>query len=221
MSWYANGMGIPMIPQSGDGPGTGQVEICSLIWTNTNSSETELIAGGNIPILTNAVDWKAAWSNQTPAACYWYFDANNASYGLIYNYFARNLVKPPAGFRLPTPSDFETLETAPCFPSPTPNGGKNRYGANPGNWDPSLLTNTTELGDSGFDSQGYGYTSIAPSSQGSIFFSLPQQAEGYWTNIDSNNSIGWGLQIQTGELVSINFGNSNGWGLFIRFVKDA
>ena len=28
----------------------GQVQICNLIWTDTNSSETELIAGGNIPI---------------------------------------------------------------------------------------------------------------------------------------------------------------------------
>ena len=200
----------------------GQVEICSLIWTNTNSIETELIAGGNIPISANGVEWRAAWINQTPAACYWDFDANNASYGLIYNYFAKNLVKPPVGFRLPTPSDFNTLETAPCFPSPTPNGNKNRYGASPGNWDPSLLTNTTELGDSGFNSQGYGYTSVASSGQGGIIFSLPQRAEGYWTDIASISTIGWGLQITPqGDLGSLGFSDANSWGLFIRFVKDA
>jgi len=220
MGWYS--MGIPMIPPDSSAS-SNEVTICGLTWKTKNSSETELTAGGNIPILTNGVDWRSYWSNQNPAACYWDFDANNASYGLIYNYFARNLVKLPVGFRLPTPSDFETLDTPPCFNLPPPDVNKNRYGANPGNWDPSLLTNTTELGDSGFNSQGYGYTSIAPSSQGGIFFSLPQQAEGYWTNIDSNNTIGWGLQIDItkNELYSINFSNANSWGLFIRFVKDA
>ena len=203
----------PLIP--------GEVEICDLIWTDTNSSETELIAGGNIPILTNGVQWFDHWAAQTPAACYWNFDVNNASYGLIYNYFARNLVKIPIGFRLPTPSDFNTLDTTPCFPSSPPTGNKNRYGAKPGDWEPSLLTNTTELGDSGFDSQGYGYTVIASQSQGGISFVLPKRAEGYWTDIDSNNLIGWGLNIGQSDLTSINFSFSNAWGLFIRFVKDA
>jgi uncharacterized protein (TIGR02145 family) len=57
---------------------TGEVEICGLIWTDANSSETELIAGGNIPILNSSSAWKTAWDNETPAACYVNFDANNS-----------------------------------------------------------------------------------------------------------------------------------------------
>ena len=203
-------------------PGPGQVGICGLIWTDVNSSETELIAGGNIPILTNGVEWHNAYQNQTPAACYWDFDANNASYGFIYNYFAKNLVKPPVGFRLPTPSDFNTLETTPCFPATPPNGNRNRYGANPGNWDPAIITNTTELGDSGFNLQGYGYTSVLSPSQGGIVFISPQRAEGHWTDTASISTIGWGLQTTPqGDLGPLGFSNSNSWGLFIRFVKNA
>ena len=224
MSWYANGMGIPMIPQSGGTPGTGQVEICSLIWTNTNSSETELIAGGNIPILTNQADWYSAWQAQTPAACYWDFNSNNASYGLIYNLFARNVVKPPIGFRLPTNDDWESLALEPCFPFPAPTGGRNRYGANPGNWNPSLLTITDELGDSGFNSQGYGRAFLNVSS-GVFSFLNSGEYEYYHTDDTTNFSGFYGYYVQFGSLqgvfLALNGNPNNGaYSCFIRFCKD-
>ena len=224
MSWYANGMGIPMIPQSGDDPGTGQVEICSLIWTNTNSSETELIAGGNIPILTNQADWYSAWQAQTPAACYWDFDPNNASYGLIYNLFARNVVKKPIGFRLPTNADWDSLFSPPCFPFPAPTGNKNRYGANPGNWDPSLLTITAELGDSGFNSQGYG-RAVLNIFTGVFSFIDSGEWEQYHTD-DTTNFSGWYGYIVNNNSLEATFLALNGNpdpgsdGCFIRFCKD-
>ena len=217
MSWYANGMGIPMIPQSG-------VEICGLIWTNTNSSETELIAGGNIPILTNQADWYSAWQAQTPAACYWDFDPNNASYGLIYNLFARNVVKPPLGFRLPTNDDWQSLNAQPCFPSPPPPGLYSRYGANPGNWDPSLLTNTADLGDSGFNSQGYGraYLNIFT---GVFSFINSGEWEQYHTD-DTTNFSGWYGYIVSnnsleGSYLALNGNPDTGSdACFMRFCKD-
>ncbi len=216
MSWYANGMGIPMIPQSGDGPGTGQVEVCNLIWTDTNSSETELIAGGNIPILTNQAAWYSAWQAQTPAACYVDFDLNNSSYGLLYNYWARSTVKPLTGFRLPTNNDFTALRSAPCFTG----NNFNRYGANPGVWDPSQLTDTTELGDSGFNSQGYGYGNLNQFS-GVVTFPFFGERETYWDDDTSPSGPGSGFLIQGGgTLGSIGFGDSTSWMMFIRFVKD-
>ena len=195
----------------------GQVEICDLIWTDTNSSETELTAGGNIPILTNQADWYSAWQAQTPAVCYVDFDSNNSSYGLIYNYWARTAVKPPTGFRLPTSNDFSTLAKSPCF---TGVSNFNRYGANPGNWDPSQLTDTTELGDSGFNSQGYGYGQLNFAS-GVVTFPWFQSREAYWNDRTSPLGPGNGYSIQGSTLGGNIFGDSTTWMFFIRFVKDA
>lgn len=195
-----------------------EVEICDLIWTDTNSSETELTAGGNMPILTNQNDWYSAWQAQTPAACYIDFDSNNSSYGLLYNYWARTEVKPPLGFRLPTPSDFSTIFNSPCFTGPN----FNRYGADPGNWDPSQLTNTTELGDSGFNSQGYGYGLLNQFS-GGVTFPNFQTGEAYWNNVPAGSFLGPGVgfAISVNALTSAGFSASTAWMFFIRFVKDA
>ncbi len=195
----------------------GQVEICNLIWKDTNSSETELTAGGNIPILTNQADWYSAWQAQTPAVCHVDFDSNNSSYGLIYNYWARSVVKPPTGFRLPTNNDFTALTTAPCF---TGGSNFNRYGANPGNWDTSQLTDTTELGDSGFNSQGYGY-GLLNASTSIVTFPFFQTREAYWSNGQSPSTPGTGFFIPGSTIVAFGFGDSTTWMFFIRFVKDA
>jgi hypothetical protein len=197
-------------------PGPGQVQICDLIWTDTNSSETELTAGGNLPILTNQTDWYNAWQAQTPAACYIDFDSNNSSYGLIYNYWGRLEVKKPPGFRLPTQSDYNTLTTFPCFTGTT----LNRYGANPGVWDPSLLTDTTELGNSGFNSQGYGQ-GVFNFGTGVVTFPFFGLREAYWLGSIDASSKGFGFIVNGGSLSGLGYGNSTAWMLFIRFVKDA
>ena len=223
MGWYS--MGIPMIPPDSSTPPSSEVEICSLIWTTTNSSKTALTAGGNLPILTNQTDWYNAWQAQTPAACYWDFDSNNASYGLLYNLWARNAVEPRPGFRLPTNADWQTLGSAPCFPFPAPTGNQNRYGANPGNWDQSLLTVTDELGDSGFNSQGYGRGFLNVNT-GVFSFLDSGTIELYHTDDTTNFSGGYGWFVSnnslTGTFLSLNGNPNNGaYALFIRFVKDA
>lgn len=194
----------------------GETTICDLTWTTVNTSETRLLAGGELPILTNETDWYNAWQAQTPAACYVNFDSNNASYGLIYNYFAKNAIKPVTGFRLPTQLDFDNIFTSPCFTGST----FNRYGANPGVWNPNLLTNTTELGDSGFNSQGYGYAILNP-SLGSVEFTSFGIREAYWNSNLSPLQPGKGLLVNSGFLNTTGFGDSTAWGFFIRFVKDA
>jgi uncharacterized protein (TIGR02145 family) len=212
-------MGSTLVwPTSSPGPGPGEVQICDLIWTDTNFSGTELIGGGNLPIVTNQVDWNNNKLSETPCACYWNFDSNNSSYGLVYNYWARNAVKPPAGFRLPTRTDWVTIITSPCF-SHT-GGWFNRYGANPGIWDPFKLTNTTELGNSGLNIQGYGY-GVAPSS--TLSFTQTTLAECFWVNNDPSFSSGYGFFVNqgVGKLSTISLGDSPAYALFIRFVKDA
>lgn len=196
----------------------GETTICGLTWTTFNTSETRLLAGGELPILNNQVDWYNALQAQTPAACYWNFDINNASYGLLYNYFAKNAIKPLTGFRLPTTTDWTSLNTAPCY---TNTGGDfNRYGANPGVWDPSKLTNTTELGDSGLNVQGYGY-GVTPGLY--LNFLGATLYEGYWADNASLDPAGYGYFVDENNslLSNVSFGDNTAYALFIRFVKDA
>ena len=198
---------------------SGQVEICNLIWTDTNSSETELIAGGNLPILTNQTDWYNAWQAQTPAACYWDFDSNNDSYGLLYNLWAKNAVKPLTGFRLPLISDFNVLKNAPCYTDT--GGGLNRYGKNPGNWDPSLLTNTSELGDSGLNIQGYGYAAINVATQ-SLSFQTNGITEVHWADQPTPGAVDGVMHfILNGALAVTSQVPDSKNSYFIRFVKNA
>lgn len=199
----------------------GEVQLCDLIWTDTNSSETELISGGNIPILTNNADWYAAWETNTPAACYVDFDPSNSTYGLIYNYWARYAIKPPAGFRLPTIDDWNaTFSSSTCY---VDNGnGYNRFGANPGVWNPAQLTNRAELGDTGFNSEGYGYAYTNTTTE-VLEFQNFQQAEVYWidNSIAPSTPAGYGFFLSSGKIGSINIGDYSLWSLFMRFVKDA
>jgi uncharacterized protein (TIGR02145 family) len=196
-----------------------EVQICNLIWTTTNSTETELIAGGNIPIYTNAVEMRAKYLQQQPAACYWQFDENESYRGLYYNIYARNVVKPPSGFRLPTYSDYSILSGQGCNPN-RPN--QNTYGAPlPNGYNPSLLTNTDFLGDSGFNAYGYGGASVFSSTE--VFWQQDTTHATFWTSGAAN---------QTGSRMSFAVSNGNylillAWAnstyelASVRFVKNA
>lgn len=219
MGWYS--MGIPMIPTQSSTPPlpSNEVSICGLIWRNTNYTKTSLTAGGNIPILTNETDWYNAWQAQTPAACYWDFDSNNVSYGLLYNVWAKEGIEPPPGFRLPLMSDFNVLKNAPCYTNT--GGGLNRYGANPGNWDPALLTNTSELGDSGLNIQGYGYAVLNTTNQ-SLSFQTDGVAEVHWADQPTIGAVDAQMHfILNGSLAATSQPPDNKNSYFIRFVKDA
>ena len=124
------------------------------------------------------------------------------------------------GFRLPTISDWNTLKISPCF---TNTGGLfNRYGANPGNWDPTKLTNTTELGDSGLNIQGYGDAILNLSTNLLIFQNFGDWGVFYVNNTGANPvGDGFFINVSLGLLSSISLGDYNARALFIRFVKDA
>tara|TARA_B110000908_G_C10225703_1_gene437791 strand:- start:468 stop:1925 length:1458 start_codon:yes stop_codon:yes gene_type:complete len=189
------------------------VEVCSIDWTRINSSSTKLKTGGNIPILNTSAAWKTAYDNQTPAACHVDFDVNNASYGLLYNYFAKDTIQPPTGYRLPTAADYTALSTGACFTGQN----YNRYGANPGNWDTTLLTNTTELGDTDLNIQGYGYARLINNSQTFARFS---EGEWYWDD-GTSTTLGFDISNANGYLVtsSLSAGTNTQRSHFIRFVK--
>ncbi len=160
----------------------GEVEICNLIWTDTNSSETELIAGGDIPIITTPGEMRLKYLQQQPAAAYWQYNENESSRGLYYNLYARNVVKPPSGFRLPTYGDYVFITSQACNLN-SPN--QNTYGAVlPNNFDPTRLTNTDFLGDSGFNAYGYGGGSTFSSN--TTFWQYDGTQAHFWTSSAAN-----------------------------------
>ena len=162
----------------------GTATICDLIWTNTNSSETELINGGNIAISTTSAQMRQKYDAGQPAACYYNFDENESHRGLYYNLPARNLIKPPSGFRLPTPTDWSEMTSASCNPH-RPNA--NPFGAPlPNNYNPNELTDTSLLGATGFNAYGYGggfahsdtYTLWTYDNENAIFWTSGSASQG-------------------------------------------
>ncbi len=142
----------------GTPPQPGEVTVCDLIWTKTNSTITATTTAGTIPIVTNENDWITKCQNNDPAACYWQFDSNNAYRGLLYNVFATDIIQPPTGFRVPTNQDWQDLiicagTGSPDSASDVTSLGNNYYGF----W-PSNVASNSRFGTVDFNSIGAGYT---------------------------------------------------------------
>jgi len=148
----------------GTSPQPGEVTVCDLIWTKTNSTITATTTGGAIPIVTNENDWITKCQNNDPAACYWQFDSNNAFRGLYYNVFTTEVIQPPAGFRLPTPQDWQDLIDCAATGSPDSTKdvtslGNNYYGF----WSSNIASNS-RFGTVDFNSIGAGFAANSSTS---------------------------------------------------------
>jgi hypothetical protein len=205
------------------GPPPETVDICNLIWTTTNSIETELIAGGNIPIITTPEEMYLKFLQNQPAAAYWQYNENESSRGLYYNLYARSVVKPPSGFRLPTYNDYRLI--AGFIPQSTCNPNQpnqNTHGAPlPNNFDPAKLTNTDFLGDSGFNAYGYGGALVFSSN--TTAWSSDGVAATFWTS-QAANLVGSRIDftcVSSPTLELNSWANSDFELASIRFVKDA
>jgi uncharacterized protein (TIGR02145 family) len=195
--------------------GPDEVQVCSLIWKKANSTTLAKVGGGNIDFATNANDWASAHTNQIPTACYFEFDSSKASYGLIYNHWAKSVIQPPTGFRLPSQDDISELTA--CYGT-----NDNPLGADPGLWDTSLLTNTIGLGTSGFNAHGYGYAYVGYTLSEPVSWVENKRVEIYWGDNNYPSLTGLHVQFYTnGHLRQVTYSNSNKEiSTFIRFVKD-
>ena len=195
--------------------GPDEVQVCSLIWKKANSTTLAKVGGGNIDFATNANDWASAHTNQIPTACYFEFDSSKASYGLIYNHWAKSVIQPPTGFRLPSQDDISELTA--CYGT-----NDNPLGADPGVWDTSLLTNTIGLGTSGFNAHGYGYAYVGYTLSEPVSWVENKRVEIYWGDNNYPSLTGLHVQFYTnGHLRQVTYSNSNKEiSTFIRFVKD-
>ena len=144
----------------GTPPQPGEVTVCDLVWTKTNSTITATTTGGNIPIVTDATGWGQAVQNQQPAACYYQHDPVTYGYlGLYYNKFCLSVIQPPTGFRLPSPADWNDLRTCLLPPPPiTDSTYSNQIANNYYNLWPSAVNSLSDINTVDFNSIAGGAT---------------------------------------------------------------
>jgi len=207
---------------SSPGPGPGEVQIGSLIWTDANST-TLASSGGTIPILTTSEEANDARNNSTPGAVYWDFDPANASRGLFYNQFAAAVITPPSGFRLPTRNDWNNLRAElialenPALSNITAiGGGTNAF------WSSNIQSNPY-YNLSGFESLGVGFASFV-----GLTLRFSGNSEMWWelegTSVPPGTSATgfWASAIGTGSSITAPNPFQLAWGsVCIRFCKDA
>lgn len=102
--------GAAMVDQSGNNYQT--VIINGKQWMAENLRTTKFVSGDPIPHAKTAAEWMDAAKNGKPAWCYYNNDkANEAAYGILYNWYAivdeRGIV--PDGWQVPLWSDYSEL----------------------------------------------------------------------------------------------------------------
>jgi len=204
---------------SSPGPGTGEVEIGNLIWTDVNSTIVASSAG-TIPILTTEQQAKDAYDNSTAGAFYYDFNSANAARGLFYNQFAANVITPPTGFRLPSLNDWADLQTefqtiTGASQDATPGGG----GAS-ALWNSNIKANA-DYGSTGFDAIKAGYYNYNSISN---TFTFESEFNAWWRSGGTTGIPGGkAMQQQTSSSTTIfgltNIGSGNPYWT-IRFCKD-
>jgi uncharacterized protein (TIGR02145 family) len=218
----------------GVAPQPGEVTICDLIWTKTNSTITTTTTGGTIPITTDATGWGQAIENQQPAACWYKNDQATYGYlGLFYNKFCLDVIQPPAGFRLPTSTDW--TDTRSCVASGQPQiNYANQIVNNYYDLWPSAVNSLSDINTIDFNSIGGGSISASKFSGSNYYQSFwntdrayywhssqtstnPRTALGIIHAYNSSNNYVYLNNLSSTTSSSLVY-NSNGFN--IRFVKD-
>ena len=218
----------------GVAPQPGEVTICDLIWTKTNSTITATTTGGNIPITTDATGWGQAIENQQPAACWYQNDQATYGYlGLFYNKFCLDVIQPPAGFRLPTKTDW--TDTRSCVASGQPQiNYANQIVNNYYDLWPPAVNSLSDINTIDFNSIGGGSISASKFSGSNYYQSFwntdrayywhssqtstnPRTALGIIHAYNSSNNYVYLNNLSSSTSSTLVY-NSNGFN--IRFVKD-
>ena len=218
----------------GVAPQPGEVTICDLIWTKTNSTITATTTGGTIPITTDATGWGQAIENQQPAACWYQNDQATYGYlGLFYNKFCLDVIQPPTGFRLPTSTDW--TDTRSCVASGQPQiNYANQIVNNYYDLWPSAVNSLSDINTIDFNSIGGGSISASKFSGSNYYQSFWNTDRAYYwhsSQISTNPRTALGIihaYSSSNNYVFLNnlssttsssfIYNSNGFN--IRFVKD-
>jgi uncharacterized protein (TIGR02145 family) len=201
------------------------VQIGSLVWTTQNIRTTKYKDGTPI---TNGTD-DAVWSNDTTGAYCFYNKSTDAAYqqkwGALYNWYAANSGKlAPAGWRVPTPADWDTL-----FSYLSVNG----YGFDGVLWSgevPKTMaaktdwvadTTTGVIGNDLTQNNSSGFSALPGGSRTSGGAFDGQGLYSYWwlpKELDSSN--GWFRRIDNSDNMGMYYISAKSCGFSIRLVRD-
>lgn len=188
------------------------VQIGNQIWMAENLDYKFDVNGSTLPI-------GSAGTPTTPAA--WYYDNNEASYGidgtykcgLLYNWYAAKYLNDnrdtllPSGWHVPTSSEFDTLAT-------------NVGGASTAGTKLKALNNSvTSNWPSGWNgTDDYGFNALPAGYYYGIFYSV--NSTSYLWTTEQVSSYAYFRQLNAGPSVSSSY-DSKDYGYSIRLVKNA
>jgi uncharacterized protein (TIGR02145 family) len=187
------------------------VTIGTQVWSGCNLDVTTYQNGDPIPQVTDPTAWAAL---TTGAWCYYDNDADNGcTYGKLYNWYAVNDPRglAPAGYRVPTNSDFTTLYT--YLGGEAAAGGALKE-AGTEHW---ITPNTGATNSSGFTALPGGVRNVPTGAFNLIY------VYGFWWSATDDGNDPYSLQLL------YNDGGVVGWGTryyktdghSVRLIKDS
>jgi uncharacterized protein (TIGR02145 family) len=163
--------------------------------------------GEPINQVLNSGDWANACDSNEPAWAYYNYNAANAGYGKLYNWYAVNDSRglAPSGWRIPLDNDFDTLAS-------NLGGygivGKHMKESGTSHWDSANGDNSSQ-----FTSLGAGYIDDAGDMHGF------KNSTGYWTSQDSGSDALLYEIDDTTDVLS-NFNVPKCYGFSVRCIKN-
>jgi uncharacterized protein (TIGR02145 family) len=192
------------------------VMVGTQVWLAENLKATRLNDNTLIPEITDNAQWIAS---NTPAYCWYDNDVSNKSiYGALYNWYTVNSEKLcPAGWHVPTDTEFNTLEIS---------LGMDADQSNVWGWrgtDHGLkLKNTTGWDDNGNGTNSSGFSALPGGyrfgATGECF--LLTTITYWWTATEHDADRGWYRRLDSSNNAAYRASTSKTGGKYVRCVKD-
>ena len=197
-----------------DGNVYNTVKIGTQTWMVENLKTTRFNDGTAIPNVTDASAWNALI---TPGYC-WYDnnEANKATYGALYNWYAVNTGKlPPAGWHVATDADWKNLEMALGMTQDQADATGNR-GTDQG----AQLKSTSGWSGGGNGTNSSGFSGFPNGYRVTVGFLGLGGMGIWWTSTERTSTGAWDRILYSYNTLVDRNDNSKACGFSVRCVKD-
>jgi len=188
------------------------VQIGSQYWTKENLAVESFQNGTAITECSSSEQWVTLAANNTPAWCYYNFDpSHEEEYGKLYNFHAVTSANQlaPAGYRIPTTADWDTLIAG--------LGGELAAGhklKNTKNWETLRRVSGNGDNQSSFTGNPGGY--IKENGQ---FWDFGWSSN-YWTSVSSSTNDSTSVRLYWSNKNAIKLDAPKDMGLSVRLIAS-